>query len=105
VKTEDVPQLQGLIRSLVWALNGTEYQEHIGTKYIPRKGPKGEHNVVYGWLFCFMGPDPLQMSRLVCGAIEEVFPPLEVMESPLMGPGTPQSGGSTSGKKGAAPVR
>jgi len=58
----------------------------------------------YAWVFSFASNDLLAAAHSICDAIEPATQHLEVTESPLMGPGTPQSGGQISGRKGASPI-
>jgi len=71
---------------------------HIGKNYF-LKGNK----MVYGWAFSFGSNDLKNAAHAICGAIDEVSPRMEVLEAPLLGPGTP-SGGVNVGK-GASLVR
>lgn len=64
--------------------------------------------MVYGWVISLSGKDPEAIVRAVGEALESVAPRLEVTESPLMGPGTPQGsvmGSGQSGSKGASSVK
>jgi hypothetical protein len=66
--------------------------------------PPMEGLLRYGWVMTFASKDLKETARLVCEAIDSVVPRYEVMESPLLGPGTPQGQGP-GGRKGAAPIR
>jgi hypothetical protein len=59
---------------------------------------------VQGWHLYFAGADSREMARIITSTIEDNFPRPEVIESPLMGPGSPQSGGRGTGRKGVAAV-
>ena len=68
----------------------------IGKEFMLKRG-----KVIYAWVFSFASDDVREMAHAVCDAIDEARPRTEVLESPLMGSGTPQS---SSGGRGAAPV-
>jgi hypothetical protein len=61
--------------------------------------------LAYAWVFSFAGEDLNHMMHIVCDAIELAIPrkKVDVLEAPLMGPGTPQSVGP--GSRGAAKIR
>lgn len=60
--------------------------------------------VRYAWIVSFSSNDLRRATSDICQSFEAVSPKLEVTESPLLGPGTPQSGGQKTGKRGAAPL-
>jgi hypothetical protein len=72
----------------------------IGKQFLLRDG-----GVKYAWVISYASNDLKKATFAVCQAFEGAIPRLEVTESPLMGPPTPQSGGTTTGRKGASPVR
>ena len=74
-------------------------KQHMGKQFLLKN-----ERMAYALVFSFGSDDIRKAAHAVCDAITEVMPPMEVIESPLMGGGTPQSGGRKSGKKGAAPV-
>jgi hypothetical protein len=71
----------------------------VGKQFILKDG-----SVKYAWVISFASNDLRRAAAEICRAFEEVIPRVEVTESPLMGPSTPQSGGRSSGKKGASPI-
>lgn len=72
----------------------------IGKQFIVRDG-----SVKYAWVISYASNDLKKATFAVCQAFEAAIPRMEVTEAPLSGPPTPQSGGATTGRKGAAPVR
>jgi len=75
----------------------------IGKQFL-MKGGKAFHHMKYAWVFSFASNDLRGAASKVCRAFEPAVPRVEVVESPLMGPGTPQSGGQSTGRKGASPI-
>ena len=73
----------------------------VGKQFFKRKkgGPKK-----YGWVISFGSESIRDAANMICQAIEESVPRLEVMEAPLVGPATPQSGGQRTGRKGASTI-
>ena len=63
-----------------------------------------DDDVRYAWIVSFSSNDLRRATSEICQSFEAVIPRLEVTEAPLMGPSTPQSGGRTTGKKGASPI-
>ena len=60
----------------------------------------------YAWTFSFAANNLREAAHAICEAIAPAIPKIEVMESPLRGPGTPEgAGGGKGGRKGASPVR
>lgn len=61
--------------------------------------------MAYAWVFSFACEDLKYLMQVVCDTIEEALPRkrVEVLESPLMGSGTPQSSGP--GSRGASPLK
>jgi len=72
----------------------------IGKQFLVRDGA-----VKYAWVISYASNDLKSATFAVCQAFESAIPRMEVTESPLMGPSTPQSGGASTGRKGASPVR
>ena len=72
----------------------------IGKQFMIRKG-----KVVYGWVFSFGSQDLRAAACAISDALEVLIPKREIMETPLVGKGAPQSGGRGSGRRGAHPVR
>jgi hypothetical protein len=75
----------------------------IGKQYL-LKGGDNFDDLKYAWVFSFASNNLREAAHKVCDAFRPAIPRREVTEGPLMGPGTPQSGGQKSGRKGAAPV-
>ena len=73
----------------------------VGKQFFKKKkgGPKK-----YGWVISFGSENLRDVANTICMAVEESVPRLEVMEAPLVGPSTPQSGGQRSGRKGASTI-
>ena len=76
----------------------------VGKQYMLKDGDKYE-NMRYAWVFSFASNDLRSAAHNICEAFRGAIPRMEVVEGPLMGPSTPQSGGQSSGRKGASPVR
>ena len=83
-----------------------ECEAFIGIQYFLKEGavtnmpPRRR----YGWVISFSSPDMDKTLRDVCGVLDDLYQKNELMEMPLVGKAAPQSGGSRSGRKGAAPV-
>ena len=75
----------------------------IGKQYLLKDG-KSLDNMKYAWVISFASNDLRKSASEICTSFEPAIPRVEVTEAPLMGPGTPQSGGQRSGRKGASPV-
>jgi hypothetical protein len=75
----------------------------IGKQYLLKEG-KSLESMKYAWVISFASNDLRKSASDICSSFEAAVPRVEVTESPLMGPGTPQSGGQRSGRKGASPV-
>ena len=71
----------------------------VGKQFIVRDGA-----VKYAWVISYASNDLRAATHLVCQSFEPVTSRMEVTEAPLMGPSTPQSGGLSTGRKGASPV-
>jgi hypothetical protein len=72
----------------------------IGKQFMIKNG-----KLRYGWVVSFSAKDVRQAANHICGAFENLIPRREVMEAPLLGGSTPQSGGLTTGRKGAHVIR
>ena len=83
----------------------TSCDGHIGKSYILKPPDPKTGKMKFGWVIAFASNDLRDAAMRICEALEPSTPHLEVTESPLLGPGTPQSGGQGSGRKGASPVR
>ena len=75
----------------------------IGKQYLLKEG-KSLESMKYAWVISFASNDLRKSALDLCTSFEATVPRVEVTESPLMGPSTPQSGGQRSGRKGASPV-
>jgi hypothetical protein len=83
-----------------------EIDAFFGKQYIRKMDEETKRKkLAFAWVFSFASKDLRYMAQVVCDAIEEAVPrkKLDVLEAPLLGPGTPQSTGP--GSKGARPVR
>jgi hypothetical protein len=92
---------QKLVKAiLVRAEVDGKIEAFIGKQFILKDG-----KLLYAWVFSFACEDLKRMAQVVCDAIEEAVPKrkIEVVESPLMGPGTPRSYGP--GSRGASPLK
>jgi hypothetical protein len=73
----------------------------IGKQFMRRNGKK-----VFGWVFSFASQDLKAAAQAIIGALEHLMPKRrEVMEAPLVGDPPPQSGGRSSGRRGASVYR
>ena len=82
------------------AMSGDEADGHLCKQFFLKNG-----SLRYGWVISFASNNLKATAYKIAEAIEPAIPRLEVTEAPLRGPGTPQSGGQTSGRRGAAPVK
>jgi hypothetical protein len=89
-----------VLRAMVLCCDG-----HIGKTYILKPPDPKTGKLRYGWVIAFASNDLRDAANKITEALEPVIPRLEVTEAPLLGPGTPQSGGQGSGRRGASPVR
>jgi len=71
----------------------------VGKQYLLK-----DEVVKYAWVISFASNDLKATVGRVCQSFESAIPRLEVTESPLLGAGSPQSGGQKSGRRGASPV-
>jgi hypothetical protein len=80
-------------------------ESFIGIQYFLKEGAvSNSRRRRYGWVISFSSPDMDKTLRDVCGVLDDLYQKNELMEVPLVGKAAPQSGGSRSGRKGAAPV-
>lgn len=78
----------------------TNCKGFVGRQYLLRND-----ELRFGWVISFSSNNLKETAHLLCQALEPAIPvKVEVTEAPLVGTGTPQSGGLRTGKKGAAPV-
>jgi len=77
--------------------------QHICKQFFRRHGKKK-----FGWMISYGATDIKTATISICSSIEELVPKHEVLEAPLIGRGTPQSGGQVGPKSamrgGAHPV-
>lgn len=59
----------------------------------------------FGYVISVGSKDVKDAAQKLCEAIDRAVPRMEVLEAPLLGPGTPVGAGPKGGKKGAAPIR
>jgi len=82
-----------------------ECEAFIGIQYFIQDGAvSGSRRRRYGWVISFSSSDMDKTLRDVCGVLDGLCQKNELTEIPLVGRPAPQSGGSTSGCKGASPV-
>jgi hypothetical protein len=66
----------------------------------------GPLKLKYGWVLSFGSKDVRRTAQYVGEALDKAIPRYEVLEAPLIGPGTPVgSPTGKTGKKGAMPIR
>lgn len=98
-KDFDKAFVEKVIDPVLRALDRTDGCEgHLCKQFLLKDGV-----TKFAWTISFAANDLRSAAHAVCDAIAPAIPKIEVMESPLMGPGTPV--GSKGGRKGAAPVR
>lgn len=84
---------------------GDECESFVGIQYFLQDGAVADsRRRRYGWVISFSSPDTDKTLREVCDILGDLCQKNELLELPLVGKAAPQSGGSTSGRKGAAPV-
>jgi hypothetical protein len=87
------------------AVDDDECDSYFGIQYFLKKGAvSGTRRRRYGWVISFSSPDMDKTLREVCDVLDGLYQQNELMEVPLVGKAPPQSGGATSGRKGASPV-
>jgi hypothetical protein len=84
-----------VLRAMEKTCNG-----HIGKQFLIKRG-----ELRYGWIISFASNDLRAAALEICKSIEPIEPKNLTMEVPLMGQGAPQSGGRTSGRKGASALK
>ena len=93
--------LEKVITPVLKAIEAShECEGHICKQFLLKNG-----QVKYAWTISFAANNLKTAAHAICEAISVALPRYEVMESPLVGPPTPQGGGAGGGRKGAAPVR
>jgi len=58
----------------------------------------------YAWVISFASDDIKTAAFKITESVAQAVPHREIMEAPLSGPSAPQSGGRTSGRRGASPL-
>ena len=71
----------------------------IGKRYLLRSD-----SVLYAWSVAVSSKRLKEATHALCNCLDALQPRREIVESPLMGSASPQSGGQTTGKKGAHPT-
>jgi len=92
--------MEMVVHPVLRAMSESDADGFVGKQFFLKNGA-----VKYGWVISFSSNNLRQAAYNIAEALEPAIPRLEVMESPLVGPGAPQSGGSTSGRRGASPLR
>jgi len=92
--------LRSVVLPTLMAMSGDEADGHLCQQYFLKNG-----SLRYGWVISFASNNLKATACKIAEALEPAIPRMEVLESPLQGPSTPQSGGQTTGRRGAAPVR
>jgi hypothetical protein len=91
----------GVITPVLKAIEETEGCEgHLCKQFLRKNGA-----TKFAWTISFAANDLRAAAHAVVAAIEPLIPKIEVMESPLRGPGTPVGAQGKTGRKGATPVR
>jgi hypothetical protein len=98
-KDQERALLENVIEPLLYFFNCGECHGFIGKQFLLKDG-----EVKYAWVISFASSELRETVSQACRSFEAAIPRLEVTEAPLLGPGSPQSGGPTSGRKGASPV-
>ena len=98
-KDFDKPFVENVIDPVLRAIDRTDGCEgHLCKQFLLK-----DDRTKFAWTISFAANDLRGAAHAICEAIAPAIPKHEVMEAPLMGPGTPV--GSKGGRKGAAPVR
>ena len=71
----------------------------IGKQYILKSG-----EMRFGWVISFSSNNLREAANTITEAIDGAIPHMEVTEAPLIGSGSPQSGGQATGRRGAHPL-
>jgi len=90
------PLVHGVVKNILLRCNDIKCDPHIGKIFFLKN-----KRLVYGWIFSFASDDLFTAAQAICEAVFEIIPRKEVLESPLLGPSTPQSDGVS---KGARPI-
>jgi hypothetical protein len=98
-KAQEKRFVDQVVDAILHACGENEIDQHI-CKHFFLKNEKKK----FAWLVSFSDPDTKKAVQLICDAVRVTVAHKEVMEMPLRGPGTPQSGGRGTGRKGASPV-
>jgi hypothetical protein len=99
-KDNEKPFMDMVVRPVLQAMSESEADGFVGKQFFLKNG-----SVKYGWVISFSSNNLKHAAYTIAEALEPAIPRLEVMESPLVGPGAPQSGGSGSGRRGASPLK
>lgn len=96
--------LDEVVHPILQVMEGNEdCTGFIGKQFILK-----DSEVRYAWVISFASNDLKQSTYDVCRSFEKAIPRREVLEAPLVGPGTPTgavgNARGKSGAKGAAPV-
>jgi hypothetical protein len=104
VKTESEKDfITKILRSIQMKTYG-QMETFFCQHYFIKELKGGKLQQVFSWKLAFGGIESRDAAKLVSEAIDDIIPKMEVMESPLLGPGTPQ--GVVGGKsKGASTIR
>ena len=85
------------------AVDGDDCDTFMGIQYFLKEGAVSNRRR-YGWVLSFSSPSIDKVLRKVCGVLEGLIEKKELMEMPLVGRPAPQSGGQSSGRRGASPL-
>jgi len=100
VKDKDAGKFaESVIRPMLFAARENDVKLHIGTQFMLKGGI-----MKYGWVVSFASNNLRDGANALAESFSHIIPRMEVTEAPLMGGGTPSSGGLVTGRKGAAPI-
>ena len=99
-KDNERPFMDLVVWPILRAMEHSDADGFVGKQFF-LKNDAGK----YGWVISFASNNLKNTAYEVAEALDPALPHVEVMEAPLQGPGTPQNGGQSSGRRGASPVR
>lgn len=102
-KEKERPFIPNVVRPILKVMKHSDNcNGFVGKQFLLKDDDEDE--VRFAWVVSFSSNDLRRAVTEIVQSFEAVLPRLEVTEAPLLGPGTPQSGGRTTGKRGASPV-
>jgi hypothetical protein len=101
-KDKEKPFIPNVVKPILKVMrHSSNCNGFVGKQYLLKDD---DDEVRYAWVVSLASNDLRQAVSDICRSFETVVPRLEVTEAPLLGPGTPQSGGRGTGKRGASPL-